>query len=383
MNRTDVINHMVKKTGAETYLEIGVYDGENIRKVQAARRVGVDPDPNSPSTYHLSSDDFFRENKDRFDLIFVDGLHTAEQVERDILNSLNCLNEGGVVICHDTNPPTEQHQIVPYQGGEWNGDVWKTIVKFRRERADLEIYTVDTDYGCTVIQRGHQNVLILNDELNYQNLEKNRKSWLNLISVQEFLGVVGETDESLKVLLDNFVNDPESEENNWNLALYYHSIGHTASAVSYYLRTAERAKDDLLKYEALLRASMCFEVQGCRSFSVKGLLQHAVSLLPRRPEAYYMLSRYYEKAKDDGHWNDCYMIASIGERVSNQAPTALRTQLNYPGEYAMIFQKALSSWHCGLCDESRDLFRHLLQNYELDGPHRDVATANLIRMNAL
>jgi SAM-dependent methyltransferase len=382
MNRTDIINHLAMKINAKSYLEIGVYDGSNIKSINIPKKVGVDPDENSPATHHLPSDVFFSSNQEKFDLIFVDGLHHADQVERDVSNALKFLNEGGVIVCHDSNPPTEQHQIIPYQGGAWNGDVWKAVVKFRRERTDLKIYTVDTDFGCTVIERGSQETLTDNDELTYTNLEKNRAKWLNLISVQEFYDkITGGT--PLKSLLDKFIEDPTDPENNWELALYYHSIGHTATAVSYYLRTAERAKDDLLKYEALLRASMCFESQGCRSFSVKGLLQHAVSLMPRRPEAYYMLSRYYEKAKDDGHWNDCYMISSIGDMVANKAPLNLKTKLSYPGEYAILFQKALSSWHCGLCDESRDLFRHLLQNYELDSHHKDVALVNLKMMNAL
>jgi hypothetical protein len=188
--------------------------------------------------------------------------------------------------------------------------------------------------------------------------------------------------EKIKKLLYEFVDAPTNAENNFQIALEYDIIGHTASAISYYLRSAERTDLVELKYECLIRASMCFARQGSRNFTVKGLLQHAVSILPRRPEAYYLLSRFYENEKNDGHWNDCYMIASIGEIVADINSKPLRTVIDYPGKYAIRFQKALSSWHCGLCDESRDLFRELLKDPLVSDNFKNVIIGNLKWMKA-
>ena len=94
-------------------------------------------------------------------------------------------------------------------------------------------------------------------------------------------------------LLQKYIIAPNDPENNFNLALYYDGIGQTASAISYYIRTAERTDDDLLKYECLIKAAMCFEKQGTRKFTVKGLLQQAVSTQSKRPEGYYFLSCFY------------------------------------------------------------------------------------------
>jgi hypothetical protein len=54
---------------------------------------------------------------------------------------------------------------------------------------------------------------------------------------------------NLEELLHKFINDPENADNNFKLAIYYDSIGQTASAVSYYLRTAERTKFEEIKYQ--------------------------------------------------------------------------------------------------------------------------------------
>ena len=379
MNRTDIIQLLINKINAKSYLEIGVSSGENFEKIKCEKKVGVDPELSSPATIFLKSDDFFLQNKDKFDIIFVDGLHHADQVLRDINNSLDILNDGGYIVCHDMNPEKEEHQIVPFQGGTWNGDCWKAFVQLRQERDDLEMYIVNTDYGCGIITKGNQNLLVINEEINFKNFDRNRKKWLNLIEVSEFLN---KNNRTFSKLLFAYIMSPDDPENNFSLGCYYEDIGQTATALSYYLRCAERSDDTVLQYECLLRGSICFSKQGTRSFTVKGLLQHAISILPKRPEAYYLLSRFYEKEERDGHWIDGYMIASIGEKICEYNSSPLRTYVDYPGDFAILYQKAVVSWWCGLCDESRVLFKELYENYELDEVHKKSVIENLKKLNA-
>ena len=185
-------------------------------------------------------------------------------------------------------------------------------------------------------------------------------------------------ESNLNKLLHNFINDPENSDNNFELAIYYDSIGQTASAVSYYLRTAERTKFDEIKYQAILRSAICFDIQGSRNLTVKGLLQHALTIMPKRPEAYFLLSRFYER---EGNYHDCYLISTLGEKISDKNPIPpLILYVEYPGFYGIIFEKAVSSCWCGLCDESRKLFEDLDQNYELDEIHNEAVKNNLKRL---
>ena len=72
----------------------------------------------------------------------------------------------------------------------WTGDCWKAWVKLRTIREDLNMAVVNTDYGVGIIKKGKQNLLNLdNKTLDYTNLEVNRKDWLNLISIEEFLNL--------------------------------------------------------------------------------------------------------------------------------------------------------------------------------------------------
>ena len=79
MTRTDIIQLLIDKIKAKSYLEIGVSGGENFQTIRCENKVGVDPELTSPATIFLTSDEFFKQNKDTFDVIFVDGLHHADQ----------------------------------------------------------------------------------------------------------------------------------------------------------------------------------------------------------------------------------------------------------------------------------------------------------------
>lgn len=191
MNRTDIINSLIRKINAKSYLEIGVCKGKNIFNILCEYKVGVDPSPKSPANFYLTSDEFFEMNQQTFDIIFVDGLHISEQVTKDLENSLKILNDDGYIVCHDMNPWCEEVQRVPYMGGEWTGDCWKSFVKLR-QRSDLEMFVVDCDCGCGVIKRGNQTALNINIDLNYENLSIHRKEWLNLITPEEFEEIINE-----------------------------------------------------------------------------------------------------------------------------------------------------------------------------------------------
>jgi|LakMenEpi03Aug12_release.lakeMendotaPanAssembly.Ray.scaffolds.fasta_scaffold453542_1 SAM-dependent methyltransferase len=48
-----------------------------------------------------NSDDFFKNNKNHYNLIYIDGLHHYEQVKKDFINSFNFLENNGYIICDD------------------------------------------------------------------------------------------------------------------------------------------------------------------------------------------------------------------------------------------------------------------------------------------
>lgn len=191
MTRTQILNYISNEFSYSKYLEIGVCKREhNINHITCPNKIGVDPDGNSGADFVITSDEFFKGNKEKFDLIFIDGLHEWEQVLRDVKNSLDALNENGTIVLHDCNPTSQQMQLVPRVQSEWTGDVWRAIVKLR-QRNDLFMFTINTDYGCGVIRMGNQDSLTVDEsELTYENFALNKTKWLNLIGVEEFKNVI-------------------------------------------------------------------------------------------------------------------------------------------------------------------------------------------------
>ena len=96
-NRTDLINFIVNKINVTKYLEIGIEDGLNFKQIICEYKIGIDPNIHSKATHFMTSNDFFVSNKEKFDVIFIDGLHHCDQVYLDIKNSLNILNDGGYI----------------------------------------------------------------------------------------------------------------------------------------------------------------------------------------------------------------------------------------------------------------------------------------------
>jgi len=189
--RSAILNTLVDKFNYNSYLEIGQgYADNNLNRIKCKIKIGVDPDSNCKATYRLTSDEFFAQNKATFDLIYVDGLHRKDQVYKDIINSLKCLNENGTIVVHDCNPINEKMQSEQITDDEWTGDVWKAWVKLRSERDDLEMFVVPVETGCGIIRAGKQKTIKMPDRLTYQYLSENRKYLLNMISVNDFLSYV-------------------------------------------------------------------------------------------------------------------------------------------------------------------------------------------------
>ena len=169
---------------------------------------------------------------------------------------------------------------------------------------------------------------------------------------------------NLSVLLNEFSLDTENAINNFNLGVWYENSGHTAPALSYFLRSAERTDDNNLAYESLIRASYCYDKQGTRDGSAKSLLEQALCLMPKRPEAYFLLSRFAERRQ---WWQDCYIHASNALIFAeHECHPDLITDVEYPGYYGLLYEKAISSWWWGKAEQCKEILLDLRSNYNLN-----------------
>ena len=202
--RTEIINFLLSLRVGETfYLEIGVRDpADNFNHIFATHKYGVDPGiefPANPVEFRMTSDEFFGQlpttmPHTRFDVVFIDGLHLAEQVDRDITNALNFIKPDGFILLHDCNPPSYWHarEIFDYPNSpahlEWNGTTWKAFLKWRFN-PKVKSCCIDSDWGIGVISKTHfigESIEPSNLFYEYQDFDQHRSKYLNLVSFETF-----------------------------------------------------------------------------------------------------------------------------------------------------------------------------------------------------
>lgn len=177
--RWQVINKLIEKYKLDSYLEIGVQHRVNWNQIKCKTKFCVDPE--FPANFTGTSDDFFRLNADkRFDIVFIDGLHHADQVEKDIVNAINVAGVK-VVVLHDCLPTSFEKQIVPRQTKEWFGDVWRAFVGFRAKYPEWNTYCHAFDCGIGVILVEDKIEAGFISDMPYVEFEKNKNQLLNLI----------------------------------------------------------------------------------------------------------------------------------------------------------------------------------------------------------
>lgn len=179
------LNRLIVENNFKAYLEIGIAEGHNFRAIVCQDKIGVEPDPrdygkDNEFIFIGSSDDFFKNNKQKFDLIFIDGLHHADQVEKDILNAWDCLSSKGMMVLHDINPFTEQMQLVPRKQDQWTGDVWRAFVGLRATHDKIKTAYLPDKYGLGIIYKSRNKITegFCDTEMYYQDFEENKASLL-------------------------------------------------------------------------------------------------------------------------------------------------------------------------------------------------------------
>lgn len=184
------INVLIRELHLKSYLEIGVFQAETLVNVNARRRYGVDPVPlfdavllpRGAKFAVMTSDAFFNMIRPslKFDVAFIDGLHTVEQTYRDLINTFSHLRAGVVLI--DDTVPSDQFSAIPDQnqsyrardqagldGRPWHGDVWRVVMLFDRHHPELE--------WRTIIDEGNPQTLVW---------RRRRRAKVTAVSAQEF-----------------------------------------------------------------------------------------------------------------------------------------------------------------------------------------------------
>lgn len=181
VSRREVVQAFLDLFEAPAYLEVGVFQGETFSPLRAARKVAVDPSfppgvaerlEREPATevHRAPSDAYFGGlcRSDRFDVIYLDGLHTFEQTLRDLLNAVLLLRHPGVIVVDDVLPDSyaaslremrragQLRQRHPSANGNWMGDVYRLVFFVDSFLQQFRYRMVADNHGQLVIWRARR-----------------------------------------------------------------------------------------------------------------------------------------------------------------------------------------------------------------------------------
>ena len=159
------INTLIRGLKARRYLEVGVFKGVTFLHADVEHKTGVDPlfrfdkslaDKPGVTLCEVESDTYFSTLavQEKFDFIYLDGLHTFEQTYRDLTNALLHSHDRTVILIDDTLP-SDVYSAIPDQalclrrrkeaggtGNAWHGDVFKTIFALHDFHPGLDYRTI-------------------------------------------------------------------------------------------------------------------------------------------------------------------------------------------------------------------------------------------------
>ncbi len=211
MERKEIINHVIKKYGYKTYLEIGVaIPTMNYDLIECEHKEGCDPYTDDTFdfhyygeefaeecykriTYRMTSDEMFASMapEKKFDFIFIDGLHTEEQVKKDILNSLDHLNPGGTIAVHDTIPHAELFAREERVTDEWYGCVYRAILDFDKIGGRYASVRQENKNGVTLIPyqtiyKWQRAEFMKKSTFTYADYESDTDNRMHIVSLEDF-----------------------------------------------------------------------------------------------------------------------------------------------------------------------------------------------------
>jgi hypothetical protein len=179
------LGHLAAALGTASYLEIGVDRGATFQDIDVSSKTGVDPDLKVRASNlegpgarieAVPSDQYFAslDPSARFDLVFIDGMHTYEQTYRDLCSTLMHTHDRSVIVIDDTRPSDvysavrDQELAITIRRREqgrrerswrrgdrsWHGDVFKVIFAIHDFHHGLDYATITgPDNPQTVVWR--------------------------------------------------------------------------------------------------------------------------------------------------------------------------------------------------------------------------------------
>jgi len=181
MHHSDFIAIIASIIKPQTYVELGLYQGETLSKIipYTNQCYGVDMKSNDHlinlqnnyknklSIIYDTTDNFFLNFNSKIDMAFIDADHCVTSAIKDFDNVLKLLSDDGIIFMHDTDP-IDNSYIHP----GYCGDSCKLVPLFEK-RDDINIITLPlTEAGLSIIMKKNSSRTFLRNRDNIDFYDK-------------------------------------------------------------------------------------------------------------------------------------------------------------------------------------------------------------------
>lgn len=167
-------------------------------------------------------------------------------------------------------------------------------------------------------------------------------------------------------LLNDVILDNRNPHKLYALAREYDKLEQGAAAFTFYMRAAEfnegeTFEDKWIQYKSLIFMALIHNRERNRDVSVDSLLKSAMTVLPDRPEAYYVIARL---CTEHDNWHDGHLYSRIGLSHADNYEH-VDDDLDYPGAYGLKYLYAISYWK----DTGTDAAKNILFDFKYRTKH--------------
>ena len=186
-----LINDLISDLNYKSYLELGVSIGESWKLISCENKIGVDNNINVANEFdgviHATTDDYFLNNQNKFDIIYIDALHEKNQVYKDFKNSFNALNDSGIIIFHDINPLD-----ISQTHFNSSGDVFELWIELAKT---YKVYIIKNEYdgdsvGIFIKSKNSKFIDIEVKDYTYQFFSENREDFISYLNYEEIINKI-------------------------------------------------------------------------------------------------------------------------------------------------------------------------------------------------
>lgn len=189
-DKAEIINTIIKHKSYNSYLELGVgLNLDTIPQINCKNISSVDVLKVSEKfpSFVGTTDEFFINNINKFDVIYIDADHEETSVLKDFNNSIKCLNEDGVIFMHDVGPEREIDTALSA-----SGTAYKVFISIRASN-NYTAFSYKFENGDVigiVKKRTNENKINTPSEINYEFYNQNKDTILQLKNIEQILELV-------------------------------------------------------------------------------------------------------------------------------------------------------------------------------------------------